>query len=192
MRVGIYARVSTSDQDEQLQLVDLRRYATARGWAVFEEFVDLGFSGARSSRPALDRLMAAARRRDIDAVLVWRFDRFSRSMADLVRSLDEFGALGVAFVSMNEQVDTTTPTGQVLFGVVSAMAQFERSILRERVKAGLARARERGVRLGRPAKLDAERIVGLRRDGLSVRAIARALGAAASSVADVLRRRAAG
>jgi DNA invertase Pin-like site-specific DNA recombinase len=190
MRVALYARVSTSDQDAELQLVELRRYAGARGWTVAEEFVDRGVSGSLASRPALDRLRAAARRRDVDAVVVWRFDRFSRSITDLVASLEEFRTLGVAFVSIHEQIDTGSPTGRVVFAVVAAMAEFEREILRERVRAGMARARERGVRLGRPLKLDALEVLRLHRDGLSVRAIARSVGAPASTVADLLRRHA--
>jgi len=190
VRIALYARVSTTDQDTDLQLVGLRRYAAARGWVIVGEFVDRGVSGAAASRPALDQLWAAARRRDVDGVVVWRFDRFSRSVSDLVRSLEEFRALGVAFVSIHEQIDTSSPTGRVVFAVVAAMAEFEREILRERVKAGLSRARERGVRLGRPLKLDALEILRLRRDGLSVRAIARLVDAAASTVADLLRRHA--
>lgn len=190
MRIALYARVSTSDQDTDLQLVELRRYAAARGWVIAAEFVDRGVSGAASSRPALDQLWASARRRDVDAVVVWRFDRFSRSVSDLVRSLEEFRALGVAFVSIHEQIDTSSPTGRVVFAVVAAMAEFEREILRERVRAGMARARERGVRLGRPLKLDALEVLRLRRDGLSVRAIAKTVGAPASTVADLLRRHA--
>lgn len=190
MRVALYARVSTSDQDFGLQIVDLRRYVAARGWTVAEEFVDHGVSGSLASRPALDRLRTAARRRDVDAVVVWRFDRFSRSITDLVASLEEFRTLGVAFISIHEQIDTGSPTGRVVFAVVAAMAEFEREILRERVRAGLSRARERGVHLGRPLKLDALEILRLRRDGMSVRAIARSVGAPASTVADLLRRHA--
>lgn len=191
MRVGIYARVSTTGQDEELQLVELRRYAAARGWDLADEFVDRGVSGAQSRRPGLDRLMTAARRREIDTVLVWRFDRFSRSVADLVASLEEFGSLGIGFISIHEQIDTTSPTGRVVFAVMAGMAEFEREILRERVRAGPARARERGVRLGQPPALDATRVLELRREGLSVRAIARRIQAAASSVGDLLRRHAA-
>lgn len=189
MRVALYVRVSTSDQDADLQLVELRRFVGARGWEVAGEFVDRGVSGARASRPALDQLRAAARRRDVDGVVVWRFDRFSRSITDLVASLEEFRALGVAFVSIHEQIDTSSPTGRVVFAVVAAMAEFEREILRERVRAGLARARERGVRLGRPATIDADYVQALRRQGLSIRAIARTVGAASSSVGEVLNRR---
>jgi DNA invertase Pin-like site-specific DNA recombinase len=190
VRVALYARVSTTDQDAELQLVELRRYAAARGWPVAKEFVDHGVSGAAASRPALDQLRTAARRRDVDAVLVWRFDRFSRSITDLVASLEEFRVLGVAFVSIHEQIDTSSPTGRVVFAVVAAMAEFERGILRERVKAGLARARERGVRLGRPRRLDPHEVLRLRGDGLSVRAIARRVAAPASTVADLLARHA--
>lgn len=190
MRIALYARVSTTDQDADLQLVELRRYAAARGWVIAAEFVDRGVSGAASSRPALDQLWAASRRREVDGIVVWRFDRFSRSVSDLVRSLDEFRALGVAFVSIHEQIDTSSPTGRIVFAVVAAMAEFEREILRERVRAGLSRARERGVRLGRPLKLDALEVLRLRRDGMSVRAIARNIGAPASTVADVLARHA--
>lgn len=188
MRVALYARVSTTDQDADLQLVELQRYAAARGWVIAAEFVDRGVSGAATSRPALDQLWSAARRRDVDGVVVWRFDRFSRSVSDLVRSLEEFRALGVAFISIHEQIDTSSPTGRVVFAVVAAMAEFEREILRERVRAGLSRARERGVRLGRPLKLDALEVLRLRRDEMSVRAIARSVGAPASTVADLLRR----
>lgn len=190
MRVALYARVSTSEQDAELQLVELRRYVAARGWTIVKEYTDLGVSGSLASRPALDRLRAGARRREVDAVVVWRFDRFSRSITDLVATLEEFRTLGVAFISIHEQIDTGSPTGRVVFAVVAAMAEFEREILRERVRAGMARARERGVRLGRPLKLDAIEVLRLRGDGLSVRAIARSLGAPASTVADLLRRHA--
>lgn len=167
MHVALYARVSTSDQDTEIQLVELRRYVAARGWAVEGEFVDAGVSGSVSSRPALDRLRAAARRRDVDGVVVWRFDRFSRSITDLVASLEEFRTLGVAIVSIHEQIDTSSPTGRVVFAVAAAMAECEREILRERVKAGLARARKRRVRLGRPLKLDALAVLQLRTTGSS-------------------------
>jgi DNA invertase Pin-like site-specific DNA recombinase len=190
VRIAVYARVSTTDQDADLQLVELRRYAAARGWVIAGEFVDRGVSGAASSRPALDQLWAAARRRDVDGVVVWRFDRFSRSITDLVASLEEFRTLGVAFVSIHEQIDTGSPTGRVVFAVVAAMAEVEREILRERVRAGLLRARERGIRLGRPLKLDALTVLRLRHEGMSVRAIARSVGAPASTVADLLRRHA--
>lgn len=188
MRVALYARVSTSDQDADLQLDELRRYAGARGWMVAGEFVDRGVSGAATSRPDRDRLLAAARRRDVDGVVVWRFDRFSRSITDLVASLEEFRNLGVAFVSLHEQIDTSSPTGRVVFAVIAAMAEFEREILRERVRAGLARAKERGIRLGRPPKLDPMEVLRLRRDGKSIRAIAREVSAPPSTVADLLRR----
>jgi len=188
MKIGIYARVSTAEQDEELQIVELRRFAAARNWEVLGEYLDRGISGAQADRPGRGRLLAAARRREIDAILVWRFDRFSRSIADLVASLEEFRSLGVGFISLHEQIDTTSPTGRVVFAVIAAMAEFEREILRERVKAGLARARERGVTLGRPRTLDSKRILRLRQEGFSIRAISREVRAPASSVADLLRR----
>lgn len=188
MRVALYARVSTTDQDADLQLVELRRYVGARGWEIGGEFVDRGVSGARSTRPALDQLRVAARRRDVDGVVVWRFDRFSRSITDLVASLEEFRALGVAFVSIHEQIDTSSPTGRVVFAVVAAMAEFEREILRERVRAGLARARERGVRLGRPPRVDPSEVLRLRGLGFSFRSIAKQLGVSAQAVAKAYER----
>jgi len=190
VRIALYARVSTADEDTDLQLVELRRYAAARGWVIVADFVDRGVSGAGTRRPALDQLWAAARRRDVDGIVVWRFDRFSRSVSNLVRALEEFRGLGVAFISIHEQIDTSSPTGRVVFAVVATMAEFEREILRERVRAGLSRARERGVQLGRPLKLDPLEVLRLRGDGMSVCAIARSVGAPASTVADLLRRHA--
>lgn len=149
-RAAIYARVSTRDQDPGMQLEDLRRYAGSRGWKIAAEHVDHGVSGARESRPELDRLMEAVRKRQVDLVLVWRFDRFARSTSHLLRALEEFRALGVDFVSYQENVDTSTPLGQALFTIVAAVAQLERDIIRERVKAGVERARINGKALGRP------------------------------------------
>lgn len=176
-RVAIYARVSTRDQHPENQLLELRRYAEARGWTVADEFVDKGVSGAKDHRPALTALMAAARKRKVDVVLVARFDRFARSVRHLVTALEEFRALGVAFVASGDAIDTTTPTGLMTFHIIAAMAQFERSLIQERIYAGLRRARAQGKRLGRPPKLiDAERVSALRQQGLSLRAIARETG----------------
>lgn len=159
MKAALYARVSTRDQDPAMQLTDLRRLAEARGWTVEEEYVDHGYSGAKDRRPALDRLMAHARQRKLDVVCCWRFDRMARSVRHLVGLLDEFRALGVDFVSHQEAIDTSTPAGKVLFTVIAAFSEFERAILGERVRAGLAKARALGVRLGRPPKeVDPERV----------------------------------
>lgn len=173
-RVAIYARVSTKDQEPLNQLLELRKYAHARGWRVAEEFIDHGVSGAKDQRPALNSLMVAARKRKIDVVLVARFDRFARSVRHLVSALEEFRTLGVAFTATGDAIDTTTPTGRMTFHIIAAMAEFERSLIQERIHSGLRRARAQGKVLGRPrVAIDAHRVWELRRRGLSLRAIAR-------------------
>jgi DNA invertase Pin-like site-specific DNA recombinase len=176
-RVVLYVRVSTLDQDPASQLHDLRRYAEHRGWTIADEFIDHGISGTKDSRPALNRLMAAARQRRLDVVLVWRFDRFARSTSHLIRALDEFRSLGVAFCSFSEALDTSTPTGKVMFTVIAAMAEFERALIQERVRAGLRRARAAGVQLGRPrVGTDLPKAERLLKGGLSLRGAAKQLG----------------
>ncbi len=185
MRVGIYARVSTTDkgQDVGLQLRDLEAYTKARGWTIRDRFVDEGISGSQTKRPALDRLLCACRRRQVDVVLVWRLDRLGRSLKHLIMTLDELQSLGVAFVSLNEQLDCTTATGQLLLHLLGAFAEFERAIIRERVKAGLANARSKGKRLGRPSlAIDSVQVKTLRKTGHSIRKIARALHVSPASV----------
>ncbi len=150
VKVGLYARGSTAEQTTENQILALRAHAQQRGWEIAKEFVDDGVSGAKESRPALDKLMKAAWAGKFQTVLVWRFDRFARSTKHLVTALDTFRSLGVAFISLTEQVDTSTPIGQAMFTIISAMAQLERDVIRERVKLGLARARANGVRLGPP------------------------------------------
>ncbi|MHC4278497.1 MAG: recombinase family protein, partial [Planctomycetota bacterium] len=151
-KVAIYARVSTQDQDPGLQLSELRKYIKDRGWQAYNEYVDIGQSGAKDSRPQLNKLMADAKRRRFDVVLVWKFDRFARSVKHLVTSLYEFRALGIDFVSLTEGIDTSTPLGEAMFSIIGAMAQLERDLIRERVTAGMRRAREKGKALGRPRK----------------------------------------
>jgi len=169
MMVALYARVSTSDQDPEVQLAPLRAHAAHRGWEVVEEFIDRGISGAKERRPALDRLMKAAWAGRFRAVLVWRFDRFARSVKHMVTALENFRTSRVEFISLQEQFDTATPIGQAMFTIIGAMAQLERDIIRERVKAGLDHARARGVRLGRPvARIDGEDLLTLHRQGLSL------------------------
>jgi len=184
-RVAIYARISTIDkgQDVELQLRELRAFAKARGWRILQEYVDEGISGSQARRPALDRLLAACRRRQTDVVLVWRLDRLGRSLKHLIMTLDEFQSLGVAFVSLHEQLDCTTATGQLLLHLLGAFAEFERAIIRERVKAGLANARSKGKRLGRPSlAIDFAQVKTLRKTGRSIRNIARALHVSPASV----------
>ncbi len=179
MRVGIYARVSTTDkgQDPELQLGPLREYVQARGWTVYQEYVDEGVSGTKERRPALDQLMSDARRRLFDAVLVWRFDRFARSTRHLINALHEFRHLGIAFISYQENLDTSSPLGEAMFSIIAAIAQLERDIIRDRVKAGVNRARSRGKRLGRPKKIfRRDQVEKLRAQGLSFRQIGKRLG----------------
>lgn len=177
MRVVIYARVSTKDQSCDLQLRDLRAYCGARGFSVLREYVDIGESGARESRPRLNELMVGARKRQFDAVLVWRFDRFARSTKHLLLALEEFRSLGVQFISYQENIDTSSPLGQALFTIVAAVAQLERDLIRERVSAGIRNARANGKRLGRPARaVDRDRILQMRAEGRSLQRIAEELG----------------
>ena len=138
MRSVLYCRVSTTDQNVDVQLTALREYAERRGWQVAGEYVDQGVSGSKEKRPALDKLMADARRRAMDAVVVFRFDRFARSVSHLARALDEFRALGIEFVSLHEAIDTSTAMGRAMFHIAGAFAELEREIIRERVKAGRA------------------------------------------------------
>jgi DNA invertase Pin-like site-specific DNA recombinase len=177
MRVGIYARVSTKDQNCELQLRDLRAFCAARSFTLVREFVDVGESGAKDSRPQLNELMGAARKRQLDAVLVWRFDRFARSTKHLLLALEEFRSLGIQFISYQENIDTSTPLGQALFTIVAAVAQLERDLIRERVAAGIRVARQNGKQLGRPRRIvnhdEANR---LRSEGASLRQIAAKLG----------------
>lgn len=171
-----------------MQLSDLHRMAEARGFDVADEFIDAGISGGKDRRPELDRLMAEARCGKFKGVMVWRFDRFARSLKHLVTALEEFRALGVDFVSHQEAIDTSTPAGKMLFQVIGAMAEFERELIRERVTAGLRRAREKGRKLGRPrVELDINAARDLRAQGLSYRAIAERLGVSKDAVHGVLR-----
>lgn len=135
-----------------LQLNDLRAHTQARGWKIYQEYTDKGQSGGKERRPALDTLMEDCRKRKVDAVLVWRLDRFGRSLRHLVNTLDELKQLGVAFVSYKENLDFTTSTGQLMFHLLAAFAQFEKDLIKERVVAGLANARSKGRKLGRPGK----------------------------------------
>jgi DNA invertase Pin-like site-specific DNA recombinase len=177
-RIALYARVSTSGghQDPEMQLRELREYADRRGWEIFETYTDAGFSGSKDSRPALNRLMADACQRRFDAVLVWKLDRFGRSLRHLVNALAELEALGVAFISLKDNLDLSTPSGRLMFQIIGAMAEFERALIRERVKAGLRNARAKGMRLGRPRTDISERqVVALRASGASWRKVAKAL-----------------
>src|SRR5919204_4442933 len=160
-RVAIYARVSTLDQDPQMQIRELRAYVKLRAFTIADEFID-HVSGATSERPELSKLWQAARARKIDTVLVWKFDRFARSTRQLIDALEEFRHLGVDFISITEQIDTSSPMGMAMFTIISAIAEFERSLISERVRAGIAKARANGKQHGRP-KLEQRIIDEIRR-----------------------------
>ncbi len=179
MKAAVYARVSTLDQEPENQLAELRRYIEARSWPPAVEYVDKGVSGAKDRRPALDRLVADATRRGFDVLVVWRLDRLGRNLRHLVTLLDELHAVGVSFVSLGEGIDCTTPAGRLQLHVLAALAEFERGRIAERVHAGLALARRRGTRLGRPPTRISD--VDLQRTAdLSVRDAARAIGVSAT------------
>ena len=188
MKIAVYARVSTDGQDPEVQLQALRAHAQQREWTIVEEFVDHGYSGAKEKRPALDRMIKAAWIGTFHAVFVWRFDRFARSVKHLLTALEQFRSLNINFMSLQEQFDTSTPIGHAMFAIIGAMAQLERDIIRERVKAGLDRARSRGVRLGRPvSSAKPNEVLALHREGLSLPDIARQLHCSRSTVKRRLR-----
>jgi len=191
-RVALYCRVSTTDQTCDNQLRDLRDYCRARGWEQVTEYVDQGISGTRERRPALDGMMAEVKARRVDVVVVAAFDRFGRSVRHLVEALDLFHHLNVEFISLREQIDTGSPLGQAVFTIIAAIAQLERSLIVERVRAGLRRARAEGKRLGRPRlRVDERQLRIVARQKLPVRAAAKALGVSPSSYLRLVRAQAA-
>jgi DNA invertase Pin-like site-specific DNA recombinase len=178
-RIALYARISTANngQSPEMQLRELREYCERRGYTVATEYVDAGISGAKDRRPELDRLMNDAHKRRFDVVAVWKFDRFARSVTHLLRALDTFRVLGIEFVSLSESLDTATPAGRMVFTVLGAVAELERSLIAERVRAGLRNARARGKRLGRPRIVaDVRRLADLRNRGASWATICRETG----------------
>jgi DNA invertase Pin-like site-specific DNA recombinase len=190
MRIALYARVSRTDQSADLQLDELRDYVQRRGWTIVGEFIDQGVSGTKDSRPALDRMTKSARMREFDCLVVWKLDRLGRSLRHLVNTIADLESLGVAFVSLKDSIDLSTPSGRLLFGVIAAMAQFERDIIRERVVSGLAAAKRRGRIGGRRAKvtdLTMREIRYLRGQGLSLAAIGQRLALDKATVSRALR-----
>jgi DNA invertase Pin-like site-specific DNA recombinase len=186
MRTALYARVSTLDkgQDPEVQLRELREYCQRRGWDIVGEYVDIGVSGAKDSRPGLNELMSDANRCKFDAVVVWRFDRFARSVSHLLRALETFRSLGIEFVSYSEAIDTSTPVGRMTFTILGAVGELERSLIVERVHAGIRNARAKGKTLGRPVAIQTNpaEIASLRAQGLSLRAIGKHFGISEGSV----------
>jgi DNA invertase Pin-like site-specific DNA recombinase len=179
VKVAMYARVSTHDQTAENQLLELRRYVSARGWSAVE-YVDEGVSGAKDRRPALDQLVADVRRHKVQGVVCWRLDRFGRNLRHLVLLLDEWQSRGVAFVTLGEGIDTSTPAGRLVAGVLASIAEFERARIQERIRAGLTRARAQGKRLGRRRNRAAEALDDC--TGLSYAAAAARLGVSVPTV----------
>jgi DNA invertase Pin-like site-specific DNA recombinase len=178
-RCAIYSRVSTigHGQSCDMQIAEMKEFAGRRGWTIAAQFVDAGVSGAKERRPQLDLLMADAKRRKFDAVLVYRYDRFARSLRHLVNALSDFDSLGVHFVSLHEGVDTSTPNGRLVFGIFASIAEFERELIRQRILSGLALARAKGTKFGRPrVAVDLQKITALRAQGASWRTISTRLG----------------
>jgi DNA invertase Pin-like site-specific DNA recombinase len=179
MKTVLYARVSTlnNGQDVSMQVREFEEFCASRRWTAVDRYIDTGISGSKDSRPELNRLMADAKRRKFDAVVVYRFDRFARSTRHLVNALAEFNALGIQFISMHEGIDTNTPNGRLVFGIFASIAEFERDLIRERVRSGIANRKAKGLRTGRrPVKIDLDCIRQLRADGQTIRQIAQLLG----------------
>ena len=188
-KVALYARVSTSNngQNPENQLLDLRKFIAHRGFEIYKEYVDEGISGAKDSRPALNELMNDAKKRRFDAVAVWKFDRFGRSTKHLIQSLELFRSLKIDFISFQENVDTSTAMGKLVFEVMAALAEFERSLIQERVKSGLRRAKSKGKTLGRPkAKVDVTRAKEMQDRGYSLRQIANEMDVPRSTLSRLL------
>jgi len=192
MRVAIYARVSTHDkgQDPDLQLKPLREYCRQRGFEAAGEFIDVGVSGSKDKRPELDRLMDMAKKRLLDCVIVWKLDRFARSLKFLVTTLDEFEKLGVSFISYQENLDFTNATGKLMFHIIAAMAEFEKSLIVERVKAGIVNARSKGKQIGRKPidPISIEKMFELRAKNLSYEKISKELKLSVGVIHKTLRK----
>ena len=187
-RILLYARVSTSEQNPQIQISELRRYSEARNWVITEEIIDLGFTGANDKRPGLQRLLSLAKSRQIDVVVVVKLDRLFRSLKHLISTLHEFSELGVEFISVKDQIDMTTASGRLMVHMLGAFSEFEKSLIVERTIAGINHARNQGKRLGRPPVADADEIRRLRISGLSYRKIMKQLGVSMGVVCRAIER----
>lgn len=187
MKTAIYARVSTTDQNCEMQIRELREYVARRGWKTSVEFIDSGFSGAKASRPALDKLMSAAARREFDCVLVYKIDRFGRSVLHLSQQLAALTSYGVRFIAVSQGIDTdaSNPSSRLMLTILAGVAEFEREIIRERTLSGVRLAKASGKTLGRPMRVfRRDEVARLREEGLSWRAIAKQLGVPVSTVVD--------
>lgn len=188
-KCALYARVSTADQKCDLQLNEMRAYCERRGWPVYGEYVDTGWSGAKKSRPQLDKLLAAAKRRMFDCVIVWKIDRFGRSVSNFVEHIELLNSADVRFICLTQSVDTadTNPGSKLLMDIMMAFAEFERSMIRERVKAGINAARKRGVTLGRKRGIwDRDKALELHMRGKSIPAIAKECGVSVGTIWNLL------
>lgn len=188
MRVALYVRCSTVEQSTDLQKRELTEYANARGWAVYEIYEDHGKTGTNTNRPAFQKLLSDSKRRKFDGIVVYKLDRAFRSLKDLVTVLSEWNALGVSFISLRDHVDLSTPSGRLMTQIIGAMSEFEASLIRERVRAGLAHARAKGVVLGRKPSLDREKVFALRSKGMKATDIARELQCTRSAISKILGR----
>ena len=192
MKCAIYCRVSTRDQSVEMQLVQLREYAQRRGWEIADEYIDEAVSGIKKKRPGLDRLMADCQQRLVDVVLVWKFDRFARSVTHLTQALETFQSLGIDFISYSQNLDTSTPMGKMLFVILGAVGELERDLIRERTEAGRQVARTRGVKFGRRSVVTPEvrdRIFALRKGGQTFAYIAGLLRIGEATIARALARK---
>jgi DNA invertase Pin-like site-specific DNA recombinase len=187
-RVIIYARVSTKEQNVDMQLIDLRGYAQARKLLVVKEYIDYA-SGSRNDRENYLKLFNDVRKQKTDTVLVWKFDRFARSTKELINALEEFKALGIDFISYKENIDTSSPAGKILFTMISAFAEFEREIIRERVRAGIERAKVKGIKLGRPKTppFTIKAAIELKGEGMDYKEICKKLGISKSAYYDIIK-----
>ncbi len=189
MRCAVYARVSTADQNCEMQIRELREYTTRRGWSIVQEYVDTGWSGTKANRPELDKLMRDAGEHRFDCVLVWKLDRFGRSVLNLSEQLGKLTSYSIRFIATTQGIDTdqANPTSRLLLHILAAVAEFEREMIRERVKAGMNTAKHKGVQCGRPKVIfDRDKALALRKKGTSVRAIASKLGIGVGTVARLL------
>ena len=188
--VAIYARVSTDKQKVDMQLQELRLFVKRSGWTIYNEYIDHGFTGANTNRPAFNIMMDEAKKRKFNILLIWKLDRLSRSMKDLINTLDELGHYGINFISYDNNLDTTTPTGKLVFHVIGAVAEFEKDIIRDRVIAGLTHAKSQGKRLGRPPLSDGKLTEAkkLLKQGLSMRAVEKKLGVGEGTIRKKIKR----
>jgi len=192
MKVALYVRVSTAEQDTGMQLDTLREYCRNRHWSIYREYVDQGISGTTAARPELEAMMRDSTQRKFDAVLVWKFDRLFRSVPHMMAALERFRSLGVDFISITEAIDTTAPIGKMVYTLLAAIAEFEHDLMRERTLAGIATARANGKRIGRPrAEIDVKEALRLRGEphNLSYRAIAERMGVSSTVVFQAICRR---